>query len=85
MTPLTEQEIRTAFVNCTMSEAKRRSVPPDRAYLETELDGHPRAIAKAGKAGQHANSVGICMCSDLSCRRDRCRSCPVSTRRRREP
>ncbi|MEU9284275.1 FBP domain-containing protein [Streptomyces sp. NPDC048275] len=66
MRPLTEQEIRTAFVNCTKGEAKRLSVPrdlaerpwddldflgwrdpqaPDRAYLTTELDGHPVALA----------------------------------------
>ena len=64
--PLTEQEIRTAFVNCTKGEAKRLSVPrdlpdrpwddldylgwrdpqaPHRAYLVTELDGRPRAVA----------------------------------------
>ncbi|WP_406481383.1 FBP domain-containing protein [Streptomyces sp. NBC_01615] len=29
MKPLTEQEIRTAFVNCTKGEAKRLSVPRD--------------------------------------------------------
>ncbi|MGW0826859.1 FBP domain-containing protein [Streptomyces sp. NPDC002845] len=66
MEPLTEQEIRAAFVNCTKGEAKRLSVPrdladrpwddldylgwrdpqaPDRAYLVTELDGRPRALA----------------------------------------
>jgi hypothetical protein len=66
MKPLTEREIRTAFVNCTKGEAKRLSVPrdladqpwddldflgwrdpqsPDRAYLATELDGRPRAVA----------------------------------------
>ncbi|GAA3516613.1 hypothetical protein FHR32_003271 [Streptosporangium album] len=31
MNPLTEQEIRTAFVNCTKGEAKRLSVPRDLA------------------------------------------------------
>ncbi|MFF7277158.1 FBP domain-containing protein [Streptomyces griseorubiginosus] len=31
MEPLTEQEIRTAFVNCTKGEAKRLSVPRDLA------------------------------------------------------
>ncbi|MEU8621583.1 FBP domain-containing protein [Streptomyces sp. NPDC048623] len=66
MKPLTEQEIRSAFVNCTKGEAKRLSVPrdlaeqpwddldflgwrdpqaPDRAYLVTELDGRPTALA----------------------------------------
>ena len=66
MRPLTEQEIRTAFVNCTKGEAKRLSVPrdlaeqpwddldflgwrdpqaPQRAYLATELDGRPLALA----------------------------------------
>ncbi|WP_333769484.1 FBP domain-containing protein [Streptomyces sp. IBSBF 2435] len=66
MTPLTEREIRAAFVNCTKGEAKRLSVPrdladlpwedldylgwrdpqaPDRAYLVTELDGRPTALA----------------------------------------
>ncbi|MFD9326136.1 MULTISPECIES: FBP domain-containing protein [unclassified Streptomyces] len=66
MKPLTEQEIRTAFVNCTKGEAKRLSVPrdlaerpwddldflgwrdpqaPDRAYIATELDGRPVALA----------------------------------------
>jgi FBP C-terminal treble-clef zinc-finger len=121
MKPLTEQEIRTAFVNCTKGEAKRLSVPrdlaerpwddldflgwrdpqaPDRAYLVTELDGRPVALAlrasgaaswqtrrsmcsicltthtggvslmvaaKAGKAGQRGNSVGVYICSDLAC------------------
>jgi len=66
MRPLTEQEIRTAFVNCTKGEAKRLSVPRDlaqrpwddldflswrdpqarhRAYLATELNGRPMALA----------------------------------------
>lgn len=66
MKPLTEQEIRAAFVNCTKGEAKRLSVPRDladrpwddldylgwrdpqaagRAYLVTELDGRPTALA----------------------------------------
>ncbi|MEV4467350.1 FBP domain-containing protein [Micromonospora echinofusca] len=66
MKPLTEQEIRTAFVNCTKGEARRLSVPrdlaerpwddldylgwrdpraPHRAYLVTELDGRPLALA----------------------------------------
>ncbi|GAA5023096.1 hypothetical protein GCM10025734_79940 [Kitasatospora paranensis] len=31
MKPLTEQEIRTAFVNCTKGEAKRLAVPRDLA------------------------------------------------------
>ena len=31
MRPLTEQEIRTAFVNCTKGEAKRLHVPRDLA------------------------------------------------------
>ncbi|QQM40062.1 FBP domain-containing protein [Streptomyces liliifuscus] len=72
MKPLTEQEIRTAFVNCTKGEAKRLSVPrdlaeqpwdeldflgwrdpraPDRAYLATELDGRPVALALRGTGG----------------------------------
>ncbi|MFD7616158.1 FBP domain-containing protein [Streptomyces sp. NPDC059802] len=66
MRPLTEREIRTAFVNCTKGEAKRLSIPydlaerpwddldflgwrdpqaPHRAYLATELDGRPTALA----------------------------------------
>ncbi|MEV3973018.1 FBP domain-containing protein [Streptomyces sp. NPDC050698] len=66
MRPLTEREIRTAFVNCTKGEAKRLSIPhdlaerpwddldflgwrdpraPDRAYLVTEFDGRPTALA----------------------------------------
>ncbi|MFF6916322.1 FBP domain-containing protein [Streptomyces sp. NPDC012466] len=73
---------------------------PDRAYLVTELDGRPTALAlrcsgatswqtrrsmcsicltthtggvslmvaaKAGKAGQQGNSVGVYMCDDLAC------------------
>ncbi|MEU9882828.1 FBP domain-containing protein [Streptomyces phaeochromogenes] len=69
MKPLTEQEIRTAFVNCTKGESKRLAVPrdlaerpwdeldflgwrdpqaPDRAYLATELDGRPVALALRG-------------------------------------
>jgi hypothetical protein len=121
MNPLTEQEIRTAFVNCTKGEAKRLPVSrdlaeqpwddldflgwrdpqaPDRAYLATELDGRPVALAlrcpspaswqtrrsmcsmcmtthtggvslmvaaKAGRAGQQGNSVGVYICSDLAC------------------
>ncbi|MFC6593627.1 FBP domain-containing protein [Kitasatospora paranensis] len=121
MKPLTEQEIRTAFVNCTKGEAKRLAVPrdladvpwadldylgwrdpqaPGRAYLVAELDGLARAVAlrspttagghmrrsmcsicvtthtggvslmvapKAGRAGQQGNSVGLYLCSDLSC------------------
>ncbi|WP_326758763.1 FBP domain-containing protein [Streptomyces phaeochromogenes] len=72
MKPLTEQEIRTAFVNCTKGESKRLSVPrdlaerpwgeldflgwrdpqaPDRAYLATELDGRPVALALRGAGG----------------------------------
>ncbi|MFF2198578.1 FBP domain-containing protein, partial [Streptomyces sp. NPDC058157] len=31
MKPLTEQEIRAAFVNCTKGEAKRLTVPHDLA------------------------------------------------------
>jgi hypothetical protein len=66
MKPLSEQEIRAAFVNCTKGAAGRLSVPrdlaerpwddldflgwrdpqaPDRAYLATELDGRPVALA----------------------------------------
>ncbi|MDN3296790.1 FBP domain-containing protein [Streptomyces ficellus] len=66
MKPLTEQEIRAAFLNCTKGEAKRLSVPrdladrpwddldflgwrdpqgPDRAYLVTEGEGRPKALA----------------------------------------
>ncbi|MEU8920453.1 FBP domain-containing protein [Kitasatospora sp. NPDC048545] len=66
MKPLTEAEIRAAFLNCTKGEAKRLHVPrdlaerpwgdldflgwrdpqaPDRAYLATELDGRPAAVA----------------------------------------
>ncbi|WP_217140319.1 FBP domain-containing protein [Streptomyces sp. AC627_RSS907] len=66
MKPLTDKEIRAAFVNCTKGTAKRLSVPhdladrpwddldyfgwrdpqaPDRAYLVTELDGRPTALA----------------------------------------
>ncbi|MBO8193651.1 FBP domain-containing protein [Streptomyces oryzae] len=121
MKPLTEREIRSAFVNCTKGEAKRLFVPydlaerpwddldylgwrdpraPDRAYLVTELDGHPKALTlrspspapwqtrrslcsvcvtdhtggvslmvapKAGKPGQQGNSVGVYLCTDLSC------------------
>jgi treble-clef zinc-finger protein len=39
MKPLTEQEIRTAFVNCTKGEAKRMHVPRDLAeQLWEDLD-----------------------------------------------
>ncbi|RPF29859.1 treble-clef zinc-finger protein [Streptomyces sp. Ag109_G2-6] len=121
MKPLTEQEIRAAFVNCTKGEAKRLTVPrdladrpwedldylgwrdpqsPGRAYLVTEAGGRLGALAlrrpaagagqgrrsmcricltahdggvslmvaaKAGKAGQQGNSVGVYMCDDLAC------------------
>jgi hypothetical protein len=66
MKPLTDREIRAAFVNCSKGAAKRLPVPhdladrpwedldylgwrdpraPDRAYLVTELDGRPTALA----------------------------------------
>lgn len=39
MNPLTEQEIRTAFVNCTKGEAKRLAVPRDLAERDwADLD-----------------------------------------------
>ncbi|MCX5600680.1 FBP domain-containing protein [Streptomyces phaeochromogenes] len=83
MKPLTEQEIRTAFVNCTKGESKRLSVPrdlaerpwgeldflgwrdpqaPDRAYLATELDGRPVALALRG-AGAASWQTRRSMCS----------------------
>ncbi|WP_199547512.1 FBP domain-containing protein [Streptomyces sp. N35] len=86
MKPLTEQEIRAAFVNCSKGEAKRLSMPrdlaerpwddldylgwrdpqaPDRAYLVTEVDGRPRAVALRGApriAGQARRSMcSICL------------------------
>lgn len=86
MKPLTEQEIRTAFVNCTKGEAKRLSVPrdlaerpwddldflgwrdpqaPDRAYLATELDGRPVALAlrcpSAGSWQMRRSMCSMCM------------------------
>lgn len=86
MKPLTEREIRTAFLNCTKGEAKRLSVPrdlaerpwddldflgwrdpqaPDRAYLATELDGRPVALAlrcPSGGSWQLRRSMcSICM------------------------
>ncbi|WP_327278372.1 FBP domain-containing protein [Streptomyces sp. NBC_01224] len=120
MKRLAEQEIRTAFVNCTKGEAKRLAVPrdlaercwddldflgwrdpqaPDRAYLVTELDGRPVGVqlrssgagpwqmrrsmcsvcltthaggvslmvAPNREAGQQGNSIGIYICSDLTC------------------
>ncbi len=121
MKPLTEPEIRAAFVNCTKGEARRLNVPrdltglpwddldflgwrdpqsPERAYLVAELDGNLTGIAlrcpgpsplqkrsnicsfcltshtggvtlmvapKAGQAGQHGNSVGTYLCTDLAC------------------
>ncbi|MEV0179807.1 FBP domain-containing protein [Streptomyces sp. NPDC050625] len=84
MKPLTEQEIRAAFVNCTKGEAKRLSVPrdlaerpwddldflgwrdpqaPDRAYLVTELDGHPRALVLRGSGHPVAGQTRRSMCS----------------------
>ncbi|MET7495378.1 FBP domain-containing protein [Streptomyces sp900116325] len=38
MKPLTEQEIRAAFVNCTKGEVKRLSVPRDLARPRGDLD-----------------------------------------------
>jgi mRNA-degrading endonuclease toxin of MazEF toxin-antitoxin module len=129
MKPLTEREIRTAFVNCSKGEAKRLFVPrdladlpwddldylgwrdpqsPERAYIVTtgltgpagRDEGGPRALVlrsprpapwqarrsmcsicvtdhvggvslmvapKSGKAGQQGNTVGVHICSDLSC------------------
>ncbi|WP_405766657.1 FBP domain-containing protein [Streptomyces sp. NBC_01538] len=88
MEPLTEQEIRAAFVNCTKGEAQRLSVPrdlaerpwddldflgwrdpqaPDRAYLVTELDGRPTALALRSSApafGQTRRSLcSMCLTS----------------------
>lgn len=83
MKPLTEQEIRTAFVNCTKGEAKRLSVPrdlaerpweeldflgwrdpraPDRAYIATELDGRPVALALRS-SGASPSQARRSMCS----------------------
>ncbi|MEU4091671.1 FBP domain-containing protein [Streptomyces sp. NPDC026673] len=83
MKPLTEQEIRTAFVNCTKGEARRLSVPrdlaerpwedldflgwrdpqaPDRAYLVTELDGRPVALALRS-SGSASWQTRLSMCS----------------------
>ncbi|MCN9242194.1 FBP domain-containing protein [Streptomyces sp. RY43-2] len=122
MRPLSEQDIRTSFINCSKGEAKRLSIPrdlderpwddldflgwrdpgaPDRSYLVTEradrlvgvalrfpasqrgflhrslcslcLTTHPGSgvslmtARKAGAAGREGNSVGIYMCTDLSC------------------
>ncbi|MFF8990754.1 FBP domain-containing protein [Streptomyces sp. NPDC014983] len=122
MRPLTEQDIRSSFVNCSKGEAKRLAVPrdlgerpwadldflgwrdpgaPDRSYLVTgrgdRLVGvalrHPSSqrgflhrsmcsvcltthrgggvslmtARKAGTAGREGNSVGLYMCTDLSC------------------
>ncbi|MFH7596778.1 FBP domain-containing protein [Streptomyces racemochromogenes] len=86
MKPLTEQEIRAAFVNCTKGEAKRLSVPrdladrpwedldylgwrdpqsPGRAYLVTEVDGRPRALALRrpvqGGGGMRRSMCSICL------------------------
>ncbi len=86
MKPLTEQEIRAAFVNCTKGEAKRLNIPrdlaeqpwsdldylgwrdpqaPDRAYLVTEIDGRPQAVALRGARrvpGQaRASMCSICL------------------------
>lgn len=88
MRPLTEQEIRTAFVNCTKGEAKRLSVPrdlaerpwddldflgwrdpqsPGRAYLATELDGRPLALAmrcpSSGVSQTRRSMCSLCMTS----------------------
>ncbi|MEU6225767.1 FBP domain-containing protein [Streptomyces sp. NPDC047042] len=88
MEPLTEQEIRAAFVNCTKGEARRLAVPhdladrpwedldflgwrdpqaPDRAYLVTELDGRPTALALRASApafGQTRRSLcSMCLTS----------------------
>ncbi|MEU6810093.1 FBP domain-containing protein [Streptomyces sp. NPDC046831] len=83
MRPLTEREIRTAFVNCTKGQAKRLPVPhdlaerpwddldflgwrdpqaPDRAYLVTELDGRPVALALRG-SGAASWQTRRSMCS----------------------
>ncbi|MCP2257685.1 FBP C-terminal treble-clef zinc-finger [Streptoalloteichus tenebrarius] len=86
MRPLTEQEIRAAFVNRTKGEAKRLAVPrdladqpwddldylgwrdpraPDLAYLVTELDGRPTAVAlrrPSPTPGQRRRSMcSICL------------------------
>ncbi|MFR9787429.1 FBP domain-containing protein [Streptomyces sp. MB22_4] len=122
MRPLTEQDIRSSFVNCSKGEAKRLAVPrdlgerpwadldflgwrdpgaPDRSYLVTERGDRLVGVAlrypssqrgflhrsmcsvcltthrgggvslmtarKAGTAGREGNSVGLYMCTDLSC------------------
>ncbi|PZT69189.1 FBP domain-containing protein [Streptomyces sp. SW4] len=85
MEPLTEREIRAAFVNRTKGEARRLHVPrdladrpwadldylgwrdpqaPDRAYLATELDGRPVAVAlRCPSAGAGAWHTRRSMCS----------------------
>lgn len=85
MKPLTEKEIRAAFVNCTKGAAKRLSVPhdladrpwddldyfgwrdpqaPDRAYLVTERDGRPTALAlRSSGAGAASWGTRRSMCS----------------------
>lgn len=85
MKPLTEQEIRTAFVNCTKGEAKRLTVPrdlaerpwedldflgwrdpraPERAYIATELEGRPVALAlRSSATGSASSQARRSMCS----------------------
>ncbi|GAA3865444.1 FBP domain-containing protein [Streptomyces sp. NPDC003328] len=122
MRPLSEQDIRNSFINCSKGDASRLPIPrdlderpwadldflgwrdlgaPGRSYLVTEhadrlvgvalrsassqrgflhrsmcslcLTTHPGSgvslmtARKAGAAGREGNSVGVYMCTDLTC------------------
>ncbi len=121
MRPLTEQDVRTSFVNAGPDELRLIALPADfvltdwdhldffawpdprtrgRGYVIAEVGGEPRGVVlraaegmsrarsamcnlchtmqpadqvrlftarKAGRAGDHGDSVGTYICADLSC------------------
>jgi FBP C-terminal treble-clef zinc-finger len=121
MRPLTEDDVRSSFVNASPEELRIVALPADfmladwdhldffawrdprtrgRGYVIAEIDGEPRGVVvraadgsssarsamcnlchtmqpadqvalftarKAGEAGDHGDSVGTYICTDLSC------------------
>ncbi|MFD5625840.1 FBP domain-containing protein [Streptomyces sp. NPDC127072] len=86
MEPLTEQEIRGAFVNCTKGEAKRLSVPRDlaeRPWDDLDFLGwrDPQAPSRAYLATElEGRTVALAMrCPDASSWQSRRSMCSMCT------
>lgn len=121
MRPLTEEDVRSSFVNASPDDLRIIALPADfvladwdhidfyawrdprtrgRGYMIAEIDGEPRGVVlrvaegsssarsalcnvchtmqpadqvalfsarKAGEAGEHGDSIGTYICTDLSC------------------